>query len=287
MIETIAPKCPVRRSRPTNPHRSSPMLLVIVAAAALLAAAFTLDKPLWNGRISAAVGVEPYRLLLQFLLITMVGGGVFAYVTARREDHARRESRIAALQALDRELGDAYRAVKRVKRKMRSRLVRSDGEAARMPADTFISTMDELLEAQIDLEEVREHVSVRSDLLEAAVVDRLSVALRYSSRYLHDVFEDFERGRVVGDGDHYIIDRSSPNIEDFLLESRASKEVRKHLSHFRDDALSAEKRLAALRTIDSLRDSGSEVKARYGEVAMECLRFSSADIRRVISIFLS
>lgn len=282
MTETIASNSPARRSRPTNPHRSSPILLVIVAAAALLAAGFALDKPLWNGRITATVGVEPYKLLLQFLLITMIGGGVFAYVTARREDHARRESRIMALQALDRELGDAYRAVKRVKRKMRSRLVRRDGEAARMPADTFISTMNELLEAQIDVEEVREHVSVRSDLLEAAVVERLSVALRYASRYLHDVFEDFERGRVVRDREHYIIDQSSPNIQDLLLESRASKEVRKHLSHFCDDALSSEQRLAALRTIDRLRDTGGEPRARYGEVAMECLRFSSADIRRVI-----
>jgi len=30
--------------------------------------------------------MDPYKALLQFLLITVLGGGVFAYLTARREE---------------------------------------------------------------------------------------------------------------------------------------------------------------------------------------------------------
>tara|TARA_R110000868_G_scaffold141226_3_gene357520 strand:+ start:762 stop:1427 length:666 start_codon:yes stop_codon:yes gene_type:complete len=221
------------------------------------------------------------------MLITLIGGGVFAYVTARREEHAKRESRLVSLQSLDRELGDAYRAVKRVKRKMRSRLERHPSHPPRMASETFTSIMDELLDAQIDLEEVRGHISIRGDLLEPEVVERLSLSLRYASRYLHDVFEDFERGRTRKDGDRYVIDVSSSNIEGFLIDSQIPRDAKRFLSHFRSEGLTVEQRIEALKNIDALRSAESSQDVRYGEVAMECLRFSSGEIHRVIGSFYS
>ncbi|WP_206241652.1 hypothetical protein [Novosphingobium terrae] len=258
------------------------MLLAIIAVSALSAASFAGDKLLWGGRITDTLGAETYKLLLQFMLITLIGGGVFAYVTARREEHSKRESRLAAVQALDKELGDAYRAVKRVKRKMRSRLQRTPDGPPRMDASTFTSIMDELLDVQIALEEVRGHVTIRGDLLSANVVERLGLSLRYASRYLHDVFEDFERGRIRKEGEVYLIDASSTNIEGFLIDSQISTDVKRFLSYLRSEDLGSDEKIDALKNIDALREAVPSQNIRYGEVAMECLRFASSEIHQVI-----
>jgi hypothetical protein len=196
----------------------SAALTFLVIVAALLAAALALDRPVFQLSLSKWFGVEVYKLLLQFLLVTVMGGGIFAWVTARRDEQLKAEAKITQLQALDGELGDAYRAVKRVKRNMRAKLRRKDDGSAEIDTTAFEIGMDELLDAQIATEEVREHLAIRSDLIDRATRDRMAAALRYAARYLHDVYEDHERGRLRRARGRVFLDPSAPALADFLLK---------------------------------------------------------------------
>ena len=70
--------------------------------------------------IQHGIGSEPFKLVLQFLLITVVGGAVFALINTRKDDDARREARTKdedarreartkATQSLSRELFEIQR----------------------------------------------------------------------------------------------------------------------------------------------------------------------------------
>jgi heme-degrading monooxygenase HmoA len=75
--------------------------------------------------------------------------------------------------------------------------------------------MDELLAAQITLEEVEDNIQTSSGLFETEQFKRISAALHYAARYLHDVFEDFEKGRVEREEDSYVIVETCKNLRDF------------------------------------------------------------------------
>ena len=151
--------------------------------------------------------LETYKILLQFVLVTLLGGLVFLLLAeekARNEaadkqrtaERAARDAKVAALQALDRDLDKAYRALKAVKRGMRARLLLRDKPEWEMSEADFTAWMDKLLSAQLDLERVRESIANRHDLLDAEPLGRIHAALRYASRYYHYVFEDYEDGRA-------------------------------------------------------------------------------------------
>lgn len=210
----------------------SAVLTFLVVLAALFATALALDLPVFHLAVSKWFGLEVYKLLLQFLLVTVMGGGIFAWVTARRDEQLRTEAKISQLQALDGELGDAYRAVKRVKRNLRARLRRKDDGSAEIDSTAFEAGMEELLDAQIATEEVREHLSVRSDLMDQKTRERLAAALRYAARYLHDVYEDHERGRLRRARSRVFLDSAAPTLADFVLKDaspEALKAVRENL----------------------------------------------------------
>lgn len=199
----------------------SAALTFLVVLAALLAAVLALDRPLFQLTLSKWFGAEVYKLLLQFLLVTLMGGGIFAWVTARRDEQLKAEAKITQLQALDGELGEAYRAVKRVKRNLRAKLRRKDDGSAEIDTMAFDIGMEELLDAQIATEEVREHLAIRSDLIDRATRDRMAAALRYAARYLHDVYEDHERGRLRRARGRVFLDSSAPTLADFVLKDGA------------------------------------------------------------------
>lgn len=248
----------------------SGVLKPVVGIAALLAILLILDNLLFCGRISAALGLEVFKVLLQFLLVTVIGGGVFAYFAARRDEQLKPEARIAGLQALDRELGDAYRAVKRVKRSMRAKLTREDLSSARVNHTAFEIAMEELLDAQIATEEVREHAAVRRDLIDAQRLKQLALALRYASRYLHDVYEDYERGRIPRDGEDYVINTDSPNLMDFLLADASPDDLKLKRARLRADG-PLDTKFEVIADIEATHGD-AETARRYGAITTECFR---------------
>lgn len=265
----------MRRQYLATPSR---VLIPVIILAGAFAALLIVDQPVFCGLISFYLGTDVFKLLLQFLLITVIGGGVFAYFNARREEQLRADARIAGLQALDRELGEAHRAVKRVKRNMRAQLRRESDGSARIDQAAFEAALGDLLDAQIATEEVRESIAVRGDLLDQQAVQQLSSVLRYAARQLHDVFEDYERNRVQRDGGDFILDAASPNLVDFFLTGELPDAVRAEQARARDENASLSDRFAALGRIEIIREMSSE-SLRYGRVTTECFRVAITQIR--------
>lgn len=283
------------RNRPTRLHdflfsgrQPSRSLLPLLLLAGTFALLFMADHSLFSGLLSSSLGEGVFKLVLNFLLITMVGGGVFAYFSARRDEQAKQDARIAALQALDNDLGGAYRAAKRIKRQMRARLSVDAIGGYRMEKAVFEDNMDALLTAQIAVEEVREHVAVRTEILADEVVARLTNALNYAARYLHDVYEDYEQRRVRVEGEICVIGEQAVTLRGFLSEEEVVTTIPSDLTVLRDDRKCLAHRFLAFENIEKARSVkkawGKEATGgrRHRQIAMQCFRLCSAELRRAI-----
>lgn len=256
-----------------------------------------------SGAVSRATGDETYKLLLQFFLIT-AGGGAFLAIVGNAQNEARqRQERAASIQALDRELDRAYRALKKTKRKLRAQDAQLAGpEAAesrntgpyRIPREVFETGMDDLLQAQLELETICDHIGHRNDILAPKRLERMAAPLRYASGYYHDVHEDFERGRVRLDAENVYDLSTAPNITDYLRSSRhppdrgeAFKEALtklKKAATLEKRARGVEDLLAASPIKPGAKESGPERhKIHYAGAAAACfdlLAAELADVRR-------
>lgn len=259
---------------------------IIIAGA--FSALFLADNDLLNGRIEDAFGTEPFKLVLQFLLITVAGGLLVALIGARKEEDARRQARIEAIQTLDRELSEAYRLIKQSRRRLRSRCDEKMGSKK----DGFESCMDELLAAQISLEQVEDNIEIRQLLIGDERYARVAPALHYAARYLHDVFEDFEKGKVGRAADGYEIGSSCINLKDFIEGSKETPYFKGKVSDLYDQykkrGESLKRRQAILEEIVSLYEERKcqykerkcqEQGYRYQKIAFECIRSVARELR--------
>ncbi|MEA3016083.1 MAG: hypothetical protein QOI38_805 [Sphingomonadales bacterium] len=251
---------------------------------------------------------EIYKLVLQFILIT-VGGGVFLALVGHFRDVAvQKQGRAAAIQELNRELDTAYRALKKVKRRLcahrqeapdpaEAGTAGADAAASGIPRAVFEKAMDDLLEAQIRLETICDHIGQRNDILRGHRLERMQGPLRYASRYYHDVYEDFEKGRAVLEGDRYLLAHAF-NLTDYLRSSRDPPAPRPgavddRLGTLKDERLSCQARSAALEELvaasprDASAGDGGSGKLRYADVAGACFGLLSAELAEVRASLLS
>ncbi|MBB3695167.1 hypothetical protein [Sphingomonas sp. BK580] len=295
-----------RSSASPQPHEQgvrgfSPSGWLVIGSAALAIATAVLAGMLLSG--DKNMQLEALKVVMQFLLVTVIGGIMLALLQRQRDADARRleasrekeryRNGVAeGLQALFDEVGDAYRALKVVKRKLRSQLLldgrNSDGSAAppyRIRSAVFEASMDELLRAQVAAEDVRHRLSVRTDLLDLKGIEKARMALRYGARYFHDVYQDFERCAVVRDGEYYVVTDACRNLSDFLtsrsLPSDLPEESRARLQacilKLRTSNDLAE-RHATLLEIEELRRLDLPFKRRYRAVATEAFGLAGAEL---------
>lgn len=209
-------------------------LLSIAAALAAAALLLILAEARYEA-VSTIAGPDIYKLLVQFFLITAGGGVLLAIVGNARDETSRRHARAASVQSLQRELDSAYRALKKTKRTLRAhRLHAREAQAADLGRDVarqrvarpaFEAAMADLLEAQLQLESICDHIGQRNDVLNPARLDRMTAPLRYFSRFYHDVHEDFEKGPVRLEDDYYVLDEAA-NLIDFLRSSHVAPRQR-------------------------------------------------------------
>ncbi|WP_105435814.1 hypothetical protein [Neorhizobium tomejilense] len=259
-------------------------IFAVVIVALSLSVILLADNSVFGQRISKFLGTEPFKLTLQFLLVTVLGGALFALLTTRKEQEARdetkrkenqagRDVRVANLQALDGKLAEAYRQMKSVKRRLRSRLDRSDPKRPSVAKNDFETCMDQLLAAQIAVEEVQDLIATRVDLFKNSNMSLIDGSLHYAARYLHDVFEDFEKGKITRSADSFFLDEAAtPNLYDFLLKSSESGVIATQRDIIKDKNRTQEDRRAALGMIDVQRP-------RVGKVALECMRLASSELK--------
>jgi len=271
--------------------------------------------------------LEAAKLVLQFLLVGVAGTLVVASLNQRRdraekaaasraaaEERAaarkaaaekdaadarsaareRAAVRRAALQELIRQIGDAHRRLKVVKRQMRATIARLEPEPVgpperpyRIPAAAFERGMEALLNAQIAAEEVRDRIAMSIDLLGPDQIARIRGALRYGVRYFHDAYEDYEHGRIKREAEHFLITPACDNLHNFLfareppadLPPGDADELRVQFATMHEEGRDLAQRYAALERIEALRKRDGKRKRRYRAVATECFALAADELR--------
>ena len=304
------------------------LLLALGVLAAMFQASF--NDPTDTFRLEAA------KLLLQFVLAGVGGTLILAYLNQRRDRSeqlataavtaaereakarseaerkqadaraaamARAAARRAALQELIRQIGDAHRRLKVVKRQMRAAIAREEpdprGPPRRpyaIPAAAFERSMQSLLEAQIASEEVRDRIGISIDLLGPEEICRIRMALRYGARYFHDVYEDYEHGRIKRVDDRFLITEACNNVHNFLFGQEPPPDLpaayrQKLIDLFttmHEENRDLAQRYAALKEIEDLRQEdcpGTKEgphRRRYRLVATESYALAADELRRAL-----
>ncbi|MGO7915680.1 hypothetical protein [Rhizobium ruizarguesonis] len=268
-----------------SPRNIPPTVFAIALSLAII---FVFNKSLFSGKIETFLGPEPFKLTLQFLLISVVGGALSTILTflkeeearddaKRRENQARRDTRIANLQTLDGILAEAYRQMKSSKRRLRSRLDRTDPQRPTIAKNDFEECMDQLLAAQIAVEEIKDLIDTRHDLIKKTVPNLIDGPLYYAARYLHDVFEDFEQGRVTREADRFLLDEvATPNLYDFLMKSSEPDLIATQREIMKDTHRTYDDRRVAMGVVQ-------EHRPRFGKAALACMRLASSELKRLMN----
>src|SRR5271163_1636426 len=101
-------------------------------------------------------------ILLQFFLVTIVGGFLTFLFQILRDRASKYESVRAAKRELIKEIDDLYRSSKQVKRMIRSRM-REDSDQTFVKSGFFENQMEALSKVQLSLEQGRQIIRVRND----------------------------------------------------------------------------------------------------------------------------
>lgn len=274
------------------PMRFWTIATIVAAAAGLAVFLWVWSYASKNDQLQS----EILKILLQFLLVTVAGGVLLVFLNARRDEDQKDVAREAAVREMVEQIGTAYRKLKMVKRRLRAQMASEDRRPDRMralpyqvPAPAFEKAMEDLLEAQIESEQVRDRVVARSDLLSRERINRVHTALNYAARYFHDVYEDFEDCMVSRKDTHYEITADCQGLADFLGRTRWrgtpgsswSPAMEAQYRVLKDDTLSPERRHAALCEIIGLRREDRTIP-RYRLVATQCIGLASIDIQRAL-----
>jgi hypothetical protein len=270
-------------------------LLIAVLAIACVAWYFAYQAA-HDKRVDTDFEREVIKLGLQFVLVTIVGGVVLAFVNARKDQDAREHLKDAAVRDMVAHVLAVHGKFKTVKRRLRSRIAGgcAPGERRRMPpfriaAEDFEKAMEDLLAAQIEAEQVRDSVRARDDLLSGRRIDRIHRALDYAARYYHDAYLEYEDCVIRrGEDGFYEVTEGCPNLVDFVGRSAWSHDNPGGRAAMMDSCFTVlgdenepiEERYDALRSFAEAADASTA--RRYRIVATLAIVLASADLQRSV-----
>jgi hypothetical protein len=249
---------------------------IVVGVSSVASVAILIDHHELGDFICRWLGSDLFKIVAQYLFVTMLGGIVFFLLKMLGEEAGKRELRQAAKRDLAKETDGLYRAVKHVKRMLRTQM-RVDGNEIRIPKEKFDKQIEELDKLQISIEQAAEAVKARSDLVSVEVLNRIYKAVRYAARYIHDVLEEYEQGRkpeqgkVRIDGEFCVIGENCNMMQDFLLGVPLSPKVKAQLKIIEGRENELEPRWQAFLTIE-------EQTPRYRVVAQECFAMAVREL---------
>jgi hypothetical protein len=260
------------------PTRLKPrqFLLGVIVLATVLALALLTDQS-YDHWVTYYIGNKPFELILQFLLITVIGGAVYTLLTVLKEEQTIQQLKVSAVQDFERELREIYRSIKQAKRRLRSRLRRRDSSWCATAGD-FRESMNELLETQV--EALKDDLNELADLIDRERTSRLKKLLKYGARYLHDVYEDFEKGRTRGDGEVCLIDDQCVGLLGFIAMADDDDADEEEPPSEADDATARMEDSGS--PLEDRFDAFSEVRKqrpRQPQIAYACFRLASIELR--------
>jgi len=250
------------------------ILTIAILIPLALATALVFDKPLLHGWIEHVLGAEQYKLLLQFVLSTVLGGIVVWFFKESKEAQARRDLRVQTLQALDEDIAKVSRLITLTRRRLRSKLRNS---LERVAAKNLEPCMDYVLDARSAVREIEDRVETRS-LLDDRTAGFIAF-LDYTAAYLLDVYRELDKRTCKADGDGLAV-AETHNLQDFL-KSTLPDELKEPIEQLKKGK--SGDRQAAFKVIRDRRKS-TDLKKRYYEVALACVRSGSSEVKDFIDL---
>jgi hypothetical protein len=241
----------------------------------------------WNAKDLQGSKLEIVKVLIQFFLITGVGGlavsGLNFLNERRREQEHRLQERIASMHVILSTISELYRSIKRTKRILRSRsnwcMLEKDVIVSKQ--QDFMDIMDEVQDIQVRMEMLRDDVSARQYVFPLGMAKILEKELHYVARYLHDVFEEYERGKVSFADDRALIGNDCNNLKDFIYQRTMPEELANAINEFttaeRAGDLSVAERRNYLRKLSEIRDALG--RQRYAGVASALVYLAMSHIK--------
>jgi hypothetical protein len=178
-------------------------LTVPIVAGMVVSVGFAAALAIWHDATIRMVGVEAYKVLLQFILVAVLGGGVsllyqaFNREAERRADRIRdAEQRAEAAREIRRrylrELIASYNAVKRTRRLLRATALTHAPSFAdrRLRVARYDEMMQNVLDAQLTLETMTRTMRAEGSIF--ASEPNLNTLLGTAEAYLRSLIAEYE-----------------------------------------------------------------------------------------------
>lgn len=166
--------------------RSWGVAAVVAAASALVVGLlFVKDR----------LDVEIWRVLTQFLLVTVLGGSVALFYRHYERGRDKRHADLEALAGFHGRLVDTYNAAKLVRRQLKARIqVDADGSLW-CDVESYERLMEDLEKAQLQAEALKREVRIQSRLF--GEPGDLHRSLRAVEKSLRDLLEVYETDHAI------------------------------------------------------------------------------------------
>jgi hypothetical protein len=163
--------------------------IVIILTALAIIAVVVLTR--WAGPLKSALGDEPYKIFLQFSLVTVGGGLVSTVLSELRREMESREARRQALRSFHATTVCAYNRAKKLRRLMNPLVLHEVNGMQYVRKHEYVALMRELEEVQLEFEGMRRQVSVARDLF--ATAPEVEAFFDDLEKFLREVLKEFER----------------------------------------------------------------------------------------------
>ncbi len=145
----------------------------------------------WNDYLTGVLGAEGYKILLQFLLITVLGGLVSSTLAEYKLIAEKSASRRAHLKEFYDRVLFQYNKSKRVRRDLRSFLARLESQEAKIVTVQLAVLIGQLQDIQLEFETYRRQARLqRSTLPKANELTRLLEKIEHSHRLVTKEYEN-------------------------------------------------------------------------------------------------
>jgi hypothetical protein len=217
---------------------------------------------------------------LQFVLVVILGSALTFVMSELRDFKTRKESNLASLRDLIVRVDDLYRSTKQTKRMIRSRLEKID-DGYEIDAVFFAARMDELSNAQLKLEQIRNAIRTRIELFDGERKKRILKEIEYCETYLHEVVQEFEARQVSWSGACCGISKSCKMLMNFLGEIKLPEDVEDDFKIMRDAPASVD-RFRALESIIRKTTKPKSDCERHKRISDGCMLLVIREMRDIV-----
>lgn len=227
-------------------------LTIVIASGAVISMGLAAGLVFWHHTMTAVVGPDAYKILLQFLLIAVLGGGVSLIYEAfnrgvdMRTQRVRRDEEQALViretrQRYLQELVAHYNAVKRARRLLRAQaLINAPDIGRQVRVAKYDELLQAVLDAQLTLETMSRSMRAEGNLFstEDGIVSSLSTA----ETYLRSLVTEYETLLPQAEQQHLEL-RTLPKLSEFIGPYANSDRFRYDFVHSIQAAMTAIERL--------------------------------------------